>query len=492
MQKLILVLRDRTNIQIIFVLLSLCFGLLFIAKVPLLWGTDETFHAMRIYQLTEGHLRSQNLGQTRQQGGYGGQVPVPLVELVQYVNADQFNNDPSSIPYGTKNLDNPQAYKELGGIRLWGVPTKSYAFPNTAAYSPAPYLPYIAGMHIAKLMNASIHRTVLLMRLAGLLAYIIIIYYALRLLRQSQFKWIIFTIALLPMSVFQAAIISVDSLTIAMCILLTAMVARYFTADFKITRAQIAILFVCAIALPLMKPGYILLGLLPLFLSTKIFATKRVAYGFKAALAASVLLMFAGWGIATKDVASSIALIKPINPGYQHELIDVSQQVHFVVSHPVSYARTVIRNSILNDNRYFTEMFGTLGFNIVTVPGAVIVLEILALLIAVASVGITKLSNKGWILLLSVVGCWLLIITTLYVSYSSVGAPEISGIQGRYFLPLLPAAMCGLAMIFKGRLSLQDSLKSQKSNYLVGFSLTCIVILALSASVIKYLYITGS
>lgn len=465
--------------------ICLIFGGLFVLKIPMLWGTDETFHTMRVYQLAQRQLFADYLGESRSSGGYGGKIPVSLYGLVLNVNHDQLNNDPSRVPYGFKNIDDKKIYQKIGGQRLNNGGQITYAFPNTAAYSPVPYLPALSGMVIAKHYNYTLKSTIIFLRILGLLAYTALIYTALRLTAKSALRWIIFITALLPMAVFQSAIISVDALTIAGCLLFLALLIKFFEqreSPKSLPKPYIAGLMLTAALLPLLKPGYVALVPLVFLIPSRSIGSYRAATAYKIAAVLIPAVFFAVWSSLTKDMASAVALIKP---GNGQEAIDFAAQLGHIIHHPLSYAVTIVRNSILNDTRYFTEMIGVLGFNIVAVPGIVIVMEALAFVIAAVTAGTAKISKSIGYWMIGAAGLsWLMIITALYLSYSAVGAPEISGIQGRYFLPVLPFFLVGVALLIKDRAAFTPRLNA--APFIYG-----LVTASLILSSIKYWYITG-
>lgn len=470
----------------IFMCVAIIFGSIFIAKTPLLWGSDETFHTMRTYQLTEGYLFAEHLGDSREQGGYGGIIPSSLRQLTEYVNYDQLDNNLQNVSRGAKHVNRGDIYTKLGELRINSEPKSRYAFPNTAAYSPVAYTPAYCAMKMARAFNWTLHDTILLMRIVTLTVYVAVVAFALQVLRQSNFKYLVFVVALLPMSVFQASIISTDGLTLATCLLFFAVIARaLINPTEKLSTWLKAALFISATLLPLMKPGYLALVPLLMVLPFSVFESRRKSIIFKTLGLGIAALLALVWSQQTRDVASTIQYIKP-NP----EAIDVVQQLTYILHNPFDYLVIIARNSILNDTRYITETLGTFGFNTVPTMGAVVLLSTLALTLCIAiikpPIGITRIVSIGF--MGATFASWMLVVTTMYLTYSAVGALEISGIQGRYFLPLVTFAVAGIIFLLKGRISLISNQQSVNTSKLI---IILISIVCLSLSVIKYMYVTG-
>lgn len=466
----------------LFLILATIFGTYFILNVPLLWGSDETFHTMRIYQLSEGNLRAQHLGDTRELGGYGGDVPENLVKLTQYVNYDLQNNATTSTIFGTKNVNDPSIYKELGNKKLDDGKYTSYAFSNTAAYSPVPYLPSLVGMWIAQGLDLSVSQSIKLMRAFSLVAYVVVIYVALKILKKSNYKWIIFSIALLPTTLFQASIISADSLTNAILILYSAILLKALVIPkYKLKILEIILLGFSIISIPLLKPGYLPLILLVFLIPNNRFIAKNSAISFKFTLMASSFFLAALWSLATKSVAQTIKLIKP---GEDWQDIDTHGQIIYIIHQPVAYIENIARTLLLNDNNYIGDIVGSLGFNAVKVPGIVFILEIVILVTAILLTENVVIKKRvPYTIIASVFGCFLLTVTILYISYSSVGSPVVSGIQGRYFLPLIPLLLGAIALIIPTQ---HFGLKQHSAKIV----LCSMVIFCLFASAFRYHYVT--
>ena len=87
-----------------------------------------------------------------------------------------------------------------------------------------------------------------------------------------------------------------------------------------------------------------------------------------------------------------------------------------------------------------------------------------------------------WITLvtIAVIG---LIFTSLYVQWTTVGKESISGVQGRYFLPILPLVMLLIGSVLK----IQTTYKTENINKFVAISTLILQIYTISQIIIVHL-----
>jgi uncharacterized membrane protein len=91
------------------------------------------------------------------------------------------------------------------------IPEKSKVF--AALYPPIPYIASASVMFIGKLLNFSPLDLIYPARLVNLFLYTLIVYMAIKLI--PVHKWVLLLLALMPMTLYEAATLSADSFTIA-------------------------------------------------------------------------------------------------------------------------------------------------------------------------------------------------------------------------------------------------------------------------------------
>lgn len=465
------------------VLLACLFGFIFVFYTPLLWGADETTHFGRVYQISDGHVISEKI-----KGGYGGQIPASARKLIYYVNDDITVHHKSVAP-GIISVGDPKGYVKLVQLSLNGGKV-DYIFSNTAPYSPIAYLPAVIGLKIAEILNLSLGLAIYAARSAGLVVFIVALGWAMWSLRTIKAKWMVFAVAFIPMALYQASIISADSFTNTASILLVALTLKGIFAKEDYTKVDIILLAACCLLLPVMKPTYLLLPILPLLLlfNSKFSHTKRNLR--KIAIVSSViagLFIFALWQYATRSLVSAPKLeIIGLVPWWNS--VDPHAQITYIVGHPLATIKTFLRTILIYDNRYFDGLFGWLGFNAVQIPGLSIMASFSALLLSVAaSEKAVKRNLRGFIKILTVVSASIAILFGIfYLTISGVGMSTIEGVQGRYFIPLVLPTLLLVSYGTATRLNFREPNSYRKYEILM----CTLVVFSLTLSVIKYVYFT--
>jgi uncharacterized membrane protein len=80
-------------------------------------------------------------------------------------------------------------------------------------------------------------------------------------LRQYRLKWLVFVVRLLPMTVYEAGVITADALTDGLAILFGALFAKATFLKARLSTFETVLLGASAISLPLAKPTYVILAL---------------------------------------------------------------------------------------------------------------------------------------------------------------------------------------------------------------------------------------
>jgi uncharacterized membrane protein len=420
----------------LFVVIALGFGVYFAYAIPPLWGVDEYTHFDRAFQLSKGVLVAHHVNRE----GYGGSLPANVVELNQMIHLDLADNKPAPSVFGRKDVDSVQAYRKLTGQKL----SKHYIdfpFNGAVVYSPVAYLPSIAGILVGRATHSSLHRIILLARLCTLVFYVAVIAFAILISRSPEAKWLIFAIALLPMALFQASIVNADAVVIALALLEFASVLALL-ADSRQPRWLWWVAAVPTVLLPLVKPNY---GVISVLVVLLIFFRSRMGLWLRAGLATLLLVAITVptliWSIVSKASVTATAGILPAVVGH----VESASQLKGIFIAPQNLAIALGLSLIKNQDAYLNSVIGALGWNFIVVPGTVVAL--LCAVLWVVALGAKNAVPKGWALIF--LGAGLLgvasIFLSLYLVFSPLHGHIIYGVQGRYFLPLLPFLLLGLA-----------------------------------------------
>ncbi|MGN2634821.1 DUF2142 domain-containing protein [Nocardia takedensis] len=425
-----------------FVVLAGVFGAVFSVVTPPFWGHDEITQFGRAYQVAHGGVLPQRIHDDRGVA-YGGDVPVSVTELMGYALRDYTTNPSEPDPM----VADPADYDRFKGAAV-SDQVEPVWFTNTAAYSPIPYIPAALGIRIAEATGLEVGGLVLLTRLAGLLAYLAVVGFGLWALRAHRMQWVAFTVAVLPIAVFQAGTVTADTLTNALAIMVSALLVKSLFLGERLRPVETAALLAATLLLPISKPTYVLLAMLIVVVPADRFGFagrwRLLPWGFAAVGAA----VFALWMKVAAPTGEGMGLMRPehqwtsVRPGDQLSEKILGDLPGFV---------GVFGDSITyRDQRWFTQFFGELGFAYIDVPA----LSILACLLAFAvGVGVADRMDatsatfrRTLIVALVVAASVAMIYVTLYMSFTPVGYYIIDGVQGRYFVPL---AIVGLAVVLR-------------------------------------------
>ncbi|WP_306363250.1 DUF2142 domain-containing protein [Nocardia sp. CC227C] len=417
-----------------FVVVAGVFGALFAVATPPFWGHDEITQFGRAYQVAHGGFLPEEIQDDRDVA-YGGQVPTSIDALMSYAFGDYNNNPEEPDPM----VADPGVYDRLGAAPVTSE-TRDVWFTNTAAYSPVPYVPAALGIRLSEALDLSVGALNTVTRLSGLLAYLLIVGFALRTLRGHRVQWLAFTVAVLPIAVFQAGTVTADTMTNALAILVSALLVKGLFLGDRLTRPETVAALTATVLLPISKPTYVLLAMLTVLIPARRYGLRGPLRFLPWAVAAVGAGVFAAWMKIAAPTGEGMSLMRP---PHQWGTVRPGDQLSEILSDPLRFLSVFGDSVWLRDQRWFTQFFGELGFAYIDVPA----ITMLACLLAFAvSVGIADrlpgASNaRTAIVALTVLASVAMIYVTLYMSFTPVGYYIIDGVQGRYFVPLAIAAM---------------------------------------------------
>lgn len=283
-------------------------------------------------------------------------------------------------------------------------------------------------IEIAKIFNLSFSTLYLAGKFGNLFMYIILCFIAIRHIPIG--KNLLMAIAMMPTPLFLATVYSYDATVNGFIFLgVSYWLGEILSEKEKISRKNYLV-FILAIAVAsCVKAVYIPLMLLGLLIPNSKFNSKREANLLKGMMFLIVLLLAVTFLIPTGERTD----IRGGDTG-------VGRQVRAIFTHPIIYTKlllssiwdNLVRFSIGSDGM---SLMGHLGEGKYTQ-------WIVAFLAGVALTD--KRENEPrlkWTSKVTIIGIIFtitcLIWTALYVSFTPVGADVISGVQGRYFIPLL-------------------------------------------------------
>lgn len=417
------------KVQNIFLIMCLFWGAFFIVLNPPFQAPDEDAHLFKMYAYTTGSLNF------KKENGYAGQIlPESFVNMQKYYDVIKLNNKAKT---SLKELE------IVSSIELEKDKNVFFKFIPTW-YTPLSYLPSFLVLWVLKFLNVKPLFMIYILRFCSLFTYLALMYGAIYLTPVK--KWLFFTIAVLPLCIYQAGAISTDALTFGLGFLLFAYTLRLkstVVSDENVSnqntigKKQLCIWGFLFIYLCFCKYAYFPLGLLYLLLPKSKFESDKVYWlGFWIINSINVLLILMFLGInfwvsdgviteLTKKTVSKTVLIKGI------------------LKNPFDYLYHVLASTKYLFRFYLNNMISSFGWTMVMIPKFLSNIYYILIFAAVffeahakeKSQEIFNLKDK-LILFVSVAFSYLIIITSVYLLYQKY--PLISGVQGRYLTILLP------------------------------------------------------
>jgi uncharacterized membrane protein len=409
-----MLIKKFTNIQPqkFFVIIALFFGIFYAYFTPLFQGPDEPSHFLSISRLSNGYLRA-----NFENGSFGTRADQGSLELFNFV----------------PNLAGQSKYNYADQIeRLLKInpDNESSAFITTvgAAYSPASYLPYIITFKIMSIARVNPFMIFILLRLVGLFIWVWLTYLAIKIIPKG--KWIMTTLALLPMTLFISSVISADTLTNGFLFLVVSMVFFGISKPKEVSKKYLLALFGAVILLGISKQTFFIVSLLIFAVPKPDYISKKMYYAAIILTIVSCAALSICWQVFIGNW--SVSPIPGVSPG---------AQMKFLVSRPLSAVK-VLWNTFLptGSNSIYISFIGVLGLIDVSLPIWITFGWVIALFKSLGTVKKNAVSilnrwQKGIFISISILLASAMLLG-LYLTWTPVGGGSIQGIQGRYLIPV--------------------------------------------------------
>jgi uncharacterized membrane protein len=332
-------------------------------------------------------------------------------------------------------IDNPQG----------GTYDMVAAFSMVNLYSCVGYIPSGGAIWAGRLFGTSPLTQMYLGRFANLATYIMLVFLALRLL--PDFRLPLLVLAVMPMSLHQAASLSIDAIGIALSVLLSAYILRLaFSKDVpRIDRRHHLALIAGIILLALCKAS-VGLVLLVLLIPAAKFSSRRgrwVAFTGYVFLALGTMVV---WQYANRSNGEIFATLRGLIG------VHAGDSLFLMLRHPFEFLGAVGRTLLAIRWDLLQEFVGKLGWLDIRLPWWIVVTYPVVLVVAAAApASRVRLSGRNRatlaaIFVINIVAVFALVGATWDAFVPNSPAGIISGVQGRYLIPFtfpLLVAMAG-------------------------------------------------
>lgn len=310
--------------------------------------------------------------------------------------------------------------------------------------TPYVYFPATIGITLARLLDLSSGAVFYAGRICNLIFFAFAGFLAIRKIPFG--KMILFVVGMLPMTMQQVSSYSYDAVVFGLAFLFISYCLHAAFGNEDLRRSDIIILCILGAFLAPAKAVYVCLCLLVFlipkerFTPLKLYSAKyRKSKCIAAILGSSALsfLFFNLLNIITNYVKIDANVLSyGTVPGYT---------ASFLLSHPGKLFM-IIRLTLLNNSSYYLEsMLGKfLGWLILEVP-SIYMYGFFGLLI-LAAIKVEKepvfLTNRHKVLVAGILGSvFALVCAAMLLSFTPITENSVLGVQGRYFLPVLPLVL---------------------------------------------------
>ncbi len=402
--------------------------LLLAPLVPPFENPDEFNHTHRAEQIASGQWLARRYAGASTSGGL---VALDVNRTDDVIGIIRFHADRKVT----------RAMLDQANSIGWHPPT-NITFFNTSIYPPFFYIPSAIGIAAGKALHMSVARSLILARMLNGLCCIILA--ATAIAASGPLAALLFSVLCLPMSLSLFAALSQDGLMLAASTMTMAMAWQVRHSDKRLPRRlPVVMLGLCLALVAMARPAYLPFTVLPLLLPELPLRHRLSAC---AVIVASVL--------AWMELTAHYTLIN----GAAYRGVDPQAQFWFLIEHPQRWgaiARGTFERQGATGYSFFREFVGVLGWSDVVLPtpfyavaGSVLACSLL--LTMAADRPLLTARGQG-VMFLAAITAVALMFLLVYLTWTSLRAPFVDGVQGRYFLPIALFLPAFLPVLREGR-----------------------------------------
>ena len=440
------------KIEYLFVIIAMCTGLSLIFIIPCLtvYSWDDHIYLDNMYSLFES-------GEVKTSKAFDYSRNLKL----------NINNVPNSYEEFNNIYNYLNANSNVNGIGM--VNENKYISYDKYSYLPSATiiwlgkilkLPYTMIFHLGKIMN--------------LLVYVTLMFFAIK--NAKIGKKLLFVLGLLPSTIFLASQYSRDTIITAGIYLAISTFLNCYCTNEKMNRKNLLIFVFSVLIACSSKAIYIPYLLLLILLPNNKFSEKTNAKWIKIL----ILLLFV--------ISMSTFILPAANstPGVASDVrggnSSTGSQIEIIKNQPISFIKVFSKfviNELSNQFTYNQSLGRWHNFIVIDGLKYYVMLAIILLCSICSDLGekTERIDKKLRISLIAItifVTC--LICGSMYLSYTPVGYSTITGVQSRYYIPLL----FGFYIVFK-----QNKIKNNMNSELV-MKFISIILLCIYLSMIYY------
>jgi hypothetical protein len=421
---------------VVFVVLSAAFGPAIVMLHPPLRAPDEAAHFLRAYGIAQGDIIPSTVDGM---GRKGTHLPASLAADFHFFEEVRHRVSAGDMSY--REVLSGFATRPTDISVHIGAPI-FVLYTGSEGYSPLPYLPYVAAALIARIFSLDFVNTLYLMRFAGLVAFTAIIAYSIALV--PFFGWTFVAVAMLPAALYGRAVISADGASLAAAMMVVALSLRG-AARIASHSGLAESLWMAACLLT--KPPQITFTLLALM--KRPLRDSLVQWTSIALVTLPGVLLLGLWLLAT---AGDTGTWRYAELGeVRAREYDPVWKLGYLLDHPGHFLSASLQTFDASVE-IGKQMIGVLGWLETTLHDwayPVLGLLLLAALFARIELDGATLRRVAVVALASFFAYGLAIFLVCYLAWTPITADRIHGVQGRYFIVVLPLAAIVLSAFLR-------------------------------------------
>ena len=375
---------------------------------PPFQSPDEFNHVKRAYLLSKGVFFA-----TVTEGVVGGEIDTGLMTYLKC-----FGNIP--LNYGNK-LERTTV-RECNAMRFSGKATFS-ALPNTAEYFPLLYSPQAVALFIGRIAGLTVATSYYLARLFSQLASLSLVLFAMSIF---PFPPAVLALLLLPMNLFQFAAASLDAMSFATAIAISALFMKAYRPKQPFGVGMSATVSIGILLLSLARIVYIALAPLLLVMYYRRKSPSYIVYF------AAVVSIWCCWMLYLRTTILPEAMLG----GNGEQAGGTWATLLMAWSFCKMAFRTLISPEVVGG--YLQSFIGVLGASdtpLSLFAYTVLGVGTLAVLILTLEGGIRRFLDEGGVMLGLAGLATLPLVLFAAFQWTPPDATTIDGVQGRYFYP---------------------------------------------------------
>ena len=334
--------------------------------------------------------------------------------------------------HNTTDITKDSYVKEVNGI-FHADNSGNVISTRTMLNATFGYIPQVIGLLVAKLLRLKDIQLIMMGRFMALIFYCLCMCWAIR--KIPVYKEMLAIIGLFPMTLQQVVSYSYDSILIDACFVISVLLISKIVNPSKITVGDMGIMACTIIVIASLKFVYLPILGLALLIPAESFGNKK-----KKGVMAFGTVVFS---VAVLCVTKLTAILNSIGTG--QSAVDSSVEkisLAYCLKYPLISVGMFWRTFERLTSDYLGQMISTpLGWLNFSIPNIILITFIIVFLLSVLME-----ENRGQYIKKSVryvsgaifLFVSVLVMVSLLLDWTWIGSKTIQGIQGRYFLPVLP------------------------------------------------------